>query len=444
MSSNLSLRGRRLGALVLAVTFLGAPTSVLAQGRGDAGAKASSDGKDDVARAKELFDVGAREYSSGDFDLAIQAFEQAYAISPREGIMFSMAQAHRRQYERTGDRANLSRAVALYKEYVDKVKSGGRVTDAVKALGQLEPELKKLNDAAGTAVEVTPPPPIAKKTRIVVNIYVDGTTVSIDDGPPKKPPVNEEVKPGPHRVKLTAPGYFDEERAIDIGEGEIAPANLPQRERPAELTIDTESGADISVDGRYIGEAPLSRAVELPSGRHYVAVLENGHDTWEKDVDLVRGKKHVLTADLSSTTQRDLSYAVFAGAGAFAATGIVFGALAIERQTHASGLLDDRETRTLSQAELLDYEDAKKSRSLYTGVAIGTASGGVALAILGTGLIVFDKPRAVAAPSAAPTAKPSDGGSTEPSVDEPKDVEMTTSSLDIGPGYVFGSLGFSF
>jgi hypothetical protein len=408
-------------------------------------AKTASAGKDDVARAKELFDVGAREYSSGDFDLAIQAFEQAYAISPRDGIMFSMAQAHRRQYERAGTKENLARSVALFKSYVDKVKSGGRVTDAVKALGQLEPELKKLNDTTGPTPEVTQPPVAPKKSRVVVNIYVDGTTVSIDGGPPKKPPVNEEVKPGPHRVKLSAPGFFDEERAIDVGEGEIAPANLPQRERPAELTVDTESGADISVDGRYIGEAPLSRAVELPSGRHYLVVLENGHETWEKEIDLDRGKKHVVEADLSSTTQRDLSYAVFAGAGAFAATGIVFGALAIERQTKASGLLDDRQSRALSQAELKEYEDAKKARTLYTGISIGTAGGGVALAILGTGLIVFDKPRAVAAPQVlSPGPKPSDGGTTEPSVDEPKDVEMTTSSLDIGPGYVFGSLGFSF
>jgi hypothetical protein len=425
-------------------------TPVLAQPAGGpapaAAQPAAAKSKDNVARAKELFDAGAREYANGNFDLAIQALEQAYAISPREGIMFSMAQAHRRFYERAGDKQSLARSVELYKQYVDKVKTGGRVTDAVKALGQLEPELKKARETTGDGAE---PPPIAaqpKKTRIVVNIFVEGTMVSIDGGAPKKPPLNEEVKPGPHKVKLFAPGYFEEEREIDVSEGEIAPANLPQRERPAELVIDTESGADINVDGRYIGEAPLSRPIELPSGRHFVVVLENGHETWEKDVDLVRGKKHAFSAELSSTLQRDLSYAVLGTAGGFAAASIVFGALAFERDATASGLLDDRQARGLSVAELADYEDAKKARGLYTGVAIGTAGGGVALAILGTGLLVFDKPRAVAAPSLESPSKPSGPtpGGEVPGGDEPGDIEMTTSSLDVGPGYVGGRLGFSF
>ncbi len=441
------MRRTTMRMLALSAAFISSWTlPAFAQPAGSAPAAsqpAPAKSKDDVARAKELFDAGAREYANGNFDLAIQALEQAYAISPREGIMFSMAQAHRRYYERTGDKLSLSRSVDLYKQYVEKVKTGGRVTDAVKALGQLEPELKKARE---TSVDGAEPPPVSiqpKKTRIVVNIFVEGTTVSIDGGPPKSPPINEEVKPGPHKVRLSAPGYFEEEREIDVADGEIAPANLPQRERPAELSIDTASGADISVDGRYIGEAPLSRPIELPSGRHFVVVLENGHETWEKDVDLVRGKKHAFTAELSSTVQRDLSYAVLGTAGGFAAASVVFASLAFERDAAASSLLDTREGRSLSTAELADYEDAKKSRSLYTSVAFGTAGGGVALAILGTGLLVFDKPRAVAAPSLESPSKPA-GPATPPGSDEPGDIEMTTSSLDVGPGYVGGRLGFSF
>ena len=93
----------------------------------------------DLVRAKELFDAGAREYEAGRYDGAIQAFEQAYKLAPRDGIVFSIAQAHRRQYTKTRDKHHLVQAVALYKEYIDKVKSGGRVADAVKALGDIEP-----------------------------------------------------------------------------------------------------------------------------------------------------------------------------------------------------------------------------------------------------------------------------------------------------------------
>src|SRR5688572_20421007 len=83
--------------------------------------------KEDMARAKELFDAGAREYEAGRFEGALQAFEQAFKIVPRDGIMFSMAQAHRRQYTRTNEKKHLARAAFLYKQYIEKVKSGARV-----------------------------------------------------------------------------------------------------------------------------------------------------------------------------------------------------------------------------------------------------------------------------------------------------------------------------
>ena len=189
----------------------------------------------------------------------------------------------------------------------------------------------------------------APKTRIVVNIFVPGTMVSFDDGPPKPPPLSVEIAPGKHKIRLTAPGYFDEERTIGVGEGEIAPANLPQRERPAELAVDTHDGAQISVDGRFVGEAPLSRAIDLPSGRHFIVVLDNGHETFTEDLEVVRGQKHTLTTDLATTTQRDLSFAVFVGAGTLAATGVVLGALAFERDAAARDWLDQRASRTLTR-----------------------------------------------------------------------------------------------
>ena len=77
---------------------------------GTGGPASAQPGDASVAKAKELFDAGAREYENGRFDLAIQAFEQAYKIAPRDGIVFSMAQAHRRQFTRSSDPAHLARA----------------------------------------------------------------------------------------------------------------------------------------------------------------------------------------------------------------------------------------------------------------------------------------------------------------------------------------------
>ncbi len=375
----------------------------------------------EVSRAKELFDAGAREYEAGRFDNAIQAFEQAYKIAPRDGIMFSTAQAHRREFTKTGKRKNLAKAVELYKLYVEKVKSGGRVTDAFKALGEIEPQLAALAPVDAAAEPAAPAAP--PKTRIVVNIVVPGTMVSIDGGAPKPAPVNEEIAPGKHKVTLSAPGYFDEEREILVEAGDIAPANLPQREKPALLSFNADAGAEISVDGRFVGEAPLQRPIELASGRHFVAVLKNGHETLTKDITLERGTKQSFQADLASTMQRDASLVVLGGSAGLGGIAIVFAGLAIERDQSAASLLDAQKERELSQTEVDDYEDARRSRNLYTGLGIGFGAGAAAFTLLGVGLHVFDKPRPIAAPILeAPKPSPA----TVP--DEPSDIEAPSVS----------------
>ena len=390
-------------------------------------------GPAEVAKAKELFDAGAREYEASRFEAAIQAFEQAYKIAPRDGITFSIAQAHRRQYTKSNDRKHLVRAVTLYKEYIAKVKEGARVADAIRALGEIEPLVASA--PAETSEATQPSAPL--KTRIVVNIVVPGTLVSIDGGPAKPAPINEEVKPGPHTVTLTAPGYFEEKREISLAEGEIAPANLPQREKPAVLGLDVDSGAEVSIDGRFVGEGPFARPIELASGRHFVAVLKNGHETFTKDLDLERGKKTAFAADLTSTTQRDISYVVLTTAAGFGAVAAVFAGLAIERDQAAASLLDARETRELSPAEVGDYEDARKDRNLYTGIGIGVGAGGAALALLGIGLHVFDKPRPVAAPTLdAPKVTP---GGPRPDT-EPSDIEAPSASIRFVPGLTGASV----
>lgn len=53
---------------------------------------------DDVEQAKTLFNAGAQAFNVGKFSAAIQAFDAAYALAPRPAILFSLAQAQRRQY----------------------------------------------------------------------------------------------------------------------------------------------------------------------------------------------------------------------------------------------------------------------------------------------------------------------------------------------------------
>ena len=94
-----------------------------------------------VASAREYFRAGAQAYSVGEYGAAIQAFEQAYALAPRPAVLFSIAQAERRQYFLVRDQQHLRRAIDMFRQYLEEETQTARKADAVQALSELEPLL---------------------------------------------------------------------------------------------------------------------------------------------------------------------------------------------------------------------------------------------------------------------------------------------------------------
>ena len=107
-----------------------------------------------VEQAKTLFTAGASAYASGQFEAAIQAFESANRLVAKPAIVFSIAQAHRRQYFLDKNAEHLRTAIAKYHQYIDQVAEGGRRADAAQALAELEPMLSKIT--ADPAASVRP------------------------------------------------------------------------------------------------------------------------------------------------------------------------------------------------------------------------------------------------------------------------------------------------
>src|SRR5882672_9815610 len=89
---------------------------VLAQLVAPRGAHAE-DPRDDP-RAREFFDFGARAYSNGQYLLAIDAFQEAYKLTERPGLLFSLAQTHQRQFRASGDEQHLAKAIDSYRRYL--------------------------------------------------------------------------------------------------------------------------------------------------------------------------------------------------------------------------------------------------------------------------------------------------------------------------------------
>lgn len=109
--------------------------------------------------AEALYEAGEQAFGLGDFDLAIEKFEAAYAASKLVVILYNVGLSHMRRFELSGDRKDLLRARAVLRNYVLALEADpslGQPDDAKSLLaeidGLLDPSSSspKGQDAAGT------------------------------------------------------------------------------------------------------------------------------------------------------------------------------------------------------------------------------------------------------------------------------------------------------
>jgi hypothetical protein len=384
-----------------------------------------------LAQAKTYFNAGAQAFEAGSFGAAIQAFEQAYKLAPKPAILFSLAQAHRRQYYLDRQPDHLREAIRLYRDYIGKVEQGGRRSDAAAALAELEPLAARLDPAPAAPAAATKAP-----TRIMVSSQTRGARVTLDGGGVSDAPLIGDVKPGKHTVRLDAPGFFPEEREVLAADGSLVAVDIPLRERPAKLAVEAATGAQISVDGRPAGTAPLSTPIELPPGRHFVSVLRNGSRAYGLDVDLGRGEERKLDVALETTGQRYASYALVTVGVAGLAVGGVFTGLALSAQRDAREISDARAAGNITAQQLADYGTALDHRDTWrraAGVAYGA---GAVVAATGLVLFAFDQPKL--GPLARRDDAPRAPEPSAPPAPAPA-IEMSAAPI-VSPGFLGGAL----
>lgn len=336
--------------------------------------------QDATEQAKALFNAGAQAYEAGKYPAAVQAFSEAYRLSQRPGILFSMAQAYRRQYTADKKPANLRASVKFYRDYIAKVEQGGRRADAVAALGELEPML----DRMGSAAEAPPPAPPKPAAQLMVSTQIKEATVSLDGQKAVEAPLIVDTTPGAHKVVIQAAGYFTEERELKVGNGVVA-LDIAMREKPGLITVSTRDGADVSIDGRLTASTPLARPIEVPPGRHLVTVVKRGCKPFSEEIDIGRGESKKVEARIDATSQRIASY-VLMGVGA---AGVVAGGVLAGAATHAqhqAADIDERRTTAggISVSDLNQYNAYVARRDDFrraSGIALGAgvAVGGTAV-----------------------------------------------------------------
>ncbi|MBW2459358.1 MAG: PEGA domain-containing protein [Deltaproteobacteria bacterium] len=362
----------------------------------------------DVAedQAKEYFSAGVQSYKAGQFLTAGQAFMEAYKLADKPLLLFSIGQAFRRQFMVGQKNAHLRVAVDHYRKYLDLVKTGGKRLEAAQALSELAPYIAAM-ERAGAGTEA-----LTFATTVTMSSPTPGAVVSLDGGPVHKVPLSQEVKPGQHKVLIQAPGYVAEERVVDAVEGRLVALDVPLRGMPALLAVEGAEGAEVSVDGRVLGEAPFGRPMELTPGRHYVAVTDRGHKAYADELSFENGATTKLTLDLPQTNQRTGSYIVLGTAvGAYVATGVLAG-LAFKYEGDATEVGDAQEAGTITEEQRIDHNAAVGTRDDLVTAAFITAGAGTAVGITGLLLYLLDQPDVK--PPPARVDEPEDKPATEP------------------------------
>lgn len=364
-------------AFPLALILLAAPLARAAEG-------------EDLSRSKAYFKAGAAAYAAGDYHAAIQALDAAYRLTPLPAIAFSLAQAERRQYFVSHERAHLERAIELYKGYLAQVPTGGRRADATDALAQLEPLALATASTGATAAPADTGE--AAKTRLLVTSEAPHATVALDGAPPVASPLITEVTPGQHTVKVEAHGYFPVERGVVAVSGALVPIEVPLRIRPASVTVAAPPEADLYIDGMLAGKVQKMGRFELAGGTHSFTVAKKGYRLATVRVELEPGETRVVRAELVRTTQRTAAYVMFAGSAVSLASTILFGAMAAGQQAKASDIHDRQQSGNVTSGDLDEYDEALDRRGQFRTAAIVSGIVSAGTFVTGVFLHEFDHP----------------------------------------------------
>jgi len=366
-----------------------------------AGSLAYSDPHRDAA--VRAFHAGERAYNAQNFSAAAQLFEEAYKHLALPEIAFSAAQAYRKHY-RVDPRLELAkRAVELYRIYLDKVKRGGRVGDAADSLGEMQREVDKLTAAGAKAAAAAQ----VDRTRLGISPQLtaekragdlheiadlpetsDSKLVTLLDGKPVTPFEMVEVTPGPHTVHVEAEGYLPKDTTERAVKGVSSVIEVQLSPQPAKITIATDKGAKIRVDGRPVGTAPLA-AFDVAAGKHVLSISRAGRDSVSREISVVRGQALAVDEPLEKTTRRKLVPWVVTAGSIAAGLAISSGVFALVENSRAKDKLaaiqkgDQPPSTAADYATLLDRRD-KATFGMYVTGGAALLFGSVAAALYWT------------------------------------------------------------
>lgn len=386
-------------------------------------------------QAKAFFVQGRENYAAGRFAAALDAFQKANALAPHPLMVFNIAQVHEAMED-------LPAAIDTYQKYLatepadaEAVRKKVADLDALLAswpqirLSTVPPgaevrvgatdspprgrtpltlklpprpqtvffslaghetserPIKLDGDAAPMTVALVPILPV-----LAVETTPPGARVIVDGEALGAAPLARPLPAGAHTVRVELDGFEPAERPVTL-------AAEHTRERPYALAIELSKaiprgelvlsvsppGAEVLIDEKLVGRAPLAAPLRLEAGLHRIDVRAPGAEPYSEMVAIAEGETVQTEIDLAGGVPwRTVGVIGMGVGGALLAGGAVTGVLAVG----ASGDLDDCRAdpgcaRTTREVELADDV---RSRALITDVlvwsGVAIAAGSVVLWLL--------------------------------------------------------------
>jgi len=320
------------------------------------------------ADGRAWFEMGVKSYQSGELAVAIVAFGEAYRITKRPGLLFSLAQAFRRSYEKTHEPTHLREAIQYYTRYLATNAGGARRAEAATWLQQLS--------ASPTAQGVQAPPDVKPaRAQLVVAANVTDARLKLDGQSIPTLPYAADVVPGKHHLEVTAVGYAPYERDVEVPLNAVVPINIELVRIMTRIDVLGLPGAEVLIDGVRMGQLP-SKGFAVPPGLHAVEVRQQGYYTLRQTIESTAGVPQTLGLTAAPTTRRTASWVLIGVGAAATLAGGVLGYLALNKQAEAQSLQDQP---GMAPA----FERALGARNDLRLAAIVTASAGGAAGAAG-------------------------------------------------------------
>jgi tetratricopeptide (TPR) repeat protein len=333
----------------------------------------------DIAKAKTLFAAGGKSYEKGDYAAAIQAFERSYTLSGRPSVLFSLGQAYKKRFAESQDQRHRAASIENLRAYLAAVPTGGRRADAIRALEDLGQRDPGPSGTGSTQAAVE------RKTILSIDSPTPGALISIDGGEGAPPQVDAEVAPGRHTIKVSAPGFIEQEFVMQALPGQTEAETYALEEAPVSLVLTIPSGATVHIDGRDQGE---SSKLSVSPGRHFLSISKSGYQSFGKLIEAQGGESREIAIDLTTTVQRDASLGLMIAGGATMIGGGSILALAFLAQTDAQAIEEERLSTGITSDQNEAYNEHVARRDLLR--AAGVLVGGVgSVAFLAGGAMFF-------------------------------------------------------